>query len=300
MTRRVTGVACRMKSSLSGDETVRQRIREIVGIKGWIAAVGLQAVVLQAVLLSATTITTASQISAAEYTGDRVARLIKERLASEGLDGEPRLDADRTFPACLAALQIDPMFGGWNTVTVRCDDEPGWQFAIRTKLSSRPAPVPIRDFRPGTTADTNRIERAILSSLRSPRAADEIDVVALSRSVSRNDMIGANDLVMVAVSERNALGAFFDPADVIGRRVKIGVGADQPLMAHHLHPDYLVEEGDEVLITGSAGGISVDMIGYALDNGQIGEWIGVENASSGKTVRGKVTGEKKVRVIAKK
>lgn len=274
---------------------MRQRIRKIVGIKGWIAGV-----VLQAVLLSATTITTASQISAAEYTGDQVARLIKERLASEGLDGEPRLDADRTFPACLAALQIDPMFGGWNTVTVRCDDEPGWQFAIRTNLSSRPSPVPIRDFRPGTIADASRIERAIFSSLRSSRVANEIDVVALSRSVSRNDMIGANDLVIVAVSERNALGAFFDPADVIGRRVKIGVGADQPLRAHHLHPDYLVEEGDEVLITGSAGGISVDMVGYALDDGQIDEWIGVENASSGKTIRGKVTGEKKVRVIAKK
>ena len=90
---------------------------------------------------------------------------------------------------------------------------------------------------------------------------DEIDVVALSRSMSRNDMIGADDLVMVAVSERNAMGAFFDPADVIGRRVKIGVGMNQPIMARHLHPDYLVEEGNEVLISSSAGGISVDMVG---------------------------------------
>ena len=54
-----------------------------------------------------------------------------------------------------------------------------------------------------------------------------------------------------------------------------------------------------MLISSYTGGISVDMIGYALENGQIGEWIGVENASSGKMVRGKVTGEKKVTVIAK-
>ena len=105
---------------------------------------------------------------------------------------------------------------------------------------------------------------------------------------------------MVAVSERNAIGAFFNPADLIGRRVKIGVGMNQPVMARHLHPDYLVEEGSEVLISSSAGSIRVDMIGYALENGQIGEWIGVENASSGKFIRGKITGEKKVRVIAKK
>ena len=61
-----------------------------------------------------------------------------------------------------------------------------------------------------------------------------------------------------------------------------------------------MEEGNEVLISSYAGGISVDMVGYALENGQIGEWIGVENANSGKMVRGKITGEKKVSVITKK
>ena len=148
-------------------------------------------------------------------------------------------------------------------------------------------------------ANGQAIEQAVARVEMATAVVDEIEVVALARSVSRNDMIGADDLVMVAVSERNALGAFFDPADVIGRRVKIGVGVNQPLMARHLHPDFLVEEGNEVLISSSAGGISVDMVGYALENGQIGEWIGVENASSGKMVRGKITGEKKVTVIAK-
>ena len=71
-------------------------------------------------------------------------------------------------------------------------------------------------------------------------------------------------------------------------------------MARHLYPDYLVEKGSEVLISSYAGGISVDMIGYSLENGQLGEWIGIENASSGKTIRAKITGEKKVMVIAKK
>jgi len=273
---------------------VRQMIRQVAGRRGWIAGA-----VLQIVLLSCTTLATASQTTATGYTGEQVARLIKDRLASEGLDGEPSIDADRMFQACHAGLRIDPMFGSWNTVTVRCDDAGGWRFAIRTNLSSRPVPVPIRDFRPGT-GDANRIERAVISSRRGSQVADEIDVVALSRSVSRNDMIAPDDLVMIPVPARNAVGAFFDPADVAGRRMKAKLSARQPLLARHLHPDYLVEEGNEVLITSSSGGISVDMVGYALENGQIGEWIGVENANSGKAVRAKVTGEKKVRVIAKK
>ena len=82
--------------------------------------------------------------------------------------------------------------------------------------------------------------------------------------------------------------------------MKVKISAHQPLLARLLQPNYLVEEGNEVLITTSSSGISVDMVGFALENGQIGEWIGVENANSGKTIRAKVTGEKKVRVIAKK
>ena len=244
-----------------------------------------------------------AEASAAPLQGADVSRLITQTLAAQGLSGAPSIRPDRLFPACDTAPEIEPMFGSWNTVAVRCTAGSGWRFNIRTNLSTRPAPVPIRAFQPGVAVkagtDGRAIDQAVSRVASGQTVFDEIEVVALSRSVSRNDMIGAEDLVMVAVSERNALGAFFDPADVIGRRVKIGVGVNQPLMARHLHPDFLVEEGNEVLISSSAGGISVDMVGYALENGQIGEWIGVENASSGKMVRGKVTGEKKVTVIAK-
>ena len=268
------------------------------GILGGIAVIGLSA----ALIFAAPSISV-SAASVINLDGVDVSRLIMERLASEGLQGAPNVKPDRTFPACDSTPEIEPMFGSWSTVAVRCKAEPGWRFNIRTNLTSRPALVPIREFKKDikvkTGSHSHAIERAV-SRGGTRQIFDEIEVVALSRSMSRNDMIGADDLVMVAVSARNAMGAFFNPADVIGRRMKIGIGMNQPVMARHLHPDYLVEEGNEVLISSSAGGISVDMIGYALENGQIGEWIGVENASSGKTIRGKITGEKKVMVGAKK
>ena len=267
-------------------------------IRGGMTAIGLSAAVMFAAPVAG-----AAGASTTELDGTDVSRLIVRKLAGQGLEGAPGIRPDRLFPACDTAPEIEPMFGSWNTVAVRCTAGSGWRFNIRTNLSSRPAPVPIRAFQAGVAVKAGTEGRAIDQAVaRADTAvvADEIEVVALARSVSRNDMIAADDLLMVAVSERNALGAFFDPADVIGRRVKIGVGVNQPLMARHLHPDYLVEEGNEVLISSYAGGISVDMVGYALENGQIGEWIGVENASSGKMVRGKITGEKKVSVITKK
>ena len=298
MTRRMTVAACRMKSSLSAGD-VMVVARHMTGrIRGGMTAIGLSAAVMFAAPVAG-----AAGASTTELDGTDVSRLIVRKLAGQGLEGAPGIRPDRLFPACDTAPEIEPMFGSWNTVAVRCTAGSGWRFNIRTNLSSRPAPVPIRAFQAGVAVKAGTEGRAIDQAVaRADTAvvADEIEVVALARSVSRNDMIAADDLLMVAVSERNALGAFFDPADVIGRRVKIGVGVNQPLMARHLHPDYLVEEGNEVLISSYAGGISVDMVGYALENGQIGEWIGVENASSGKMVRGKITGEKKVSVITKK
>ena len=265
---------------------------------------GITAISLFAAVMFAALVGGAAGASTTELDGSDISRLIVDKLASQGLNAAPSIKPDRLFPPCDSKPEIEPMFGGWATVAVRCATGSGWRFMIRTNLTSRPALVPIRDFKPGLgvngPANGQAIELAVARSEMATAVVDEIEVVALARSVSRNDMIAADDLLMVAISERNALGAFFDPADVIGRRVKIAVGVNQPLMARHLHPDYLVEEGNEVLISSYAGGISVDMVGYALDNGQFGEWIGVENASSGKRVHAKITGEKKVTVITKK
>ena len=265
---------------------------------------GITAISLFAAAMFTALVAGAAGASTTELNGSDISRLIVDKMASQGLNAVPSIKPDRLFPPCDSKPEIEPMFGGWTTVAVRCATGSGWRFMIRTNLTSRPALVPIRDFKPGLgvngPAKGQAIELAVARSEMATAVVDEIEVVALARSVSRNDMIAADDLLMVAISERNALGAFFDPADVIGRRVKIGVGVKQPLMARHLHPDYLVEEGNEVLISSYAGGISVDMVGYALDNGQFGEWIGVENASSGKRVHAKITGEKKVTVITKK
>lgn len=265
---------------------------------------GITAISLFAAAMFTASVAGAAGASTTELNGSDISRLIVDKMASQGLNAVPSIKPDRLFPPCDSKPEIEPMFGGWTTVAVRCATGSGWRFMIRTNLTSRPALVPIRDFKPGLgvngPAKGQAIELAVARSEMATAVVDEIEVVALARSVSRNDMIAADDLLMVAISERNALGAFFDPADVIGRRVKIGVGVNQPLMARHLHPDYLVEEGNEVLISSYAGGISVDMVGYALDNGQFGEWIVVENASSGKRVHAKITGEKKVTVITKK
>ena len=128
-----------MKSSSLGDDVSNVARHLTVGIRGCIAAIGLCAVII-----FVTPGTLVAAASATTFDGADVSRLIIERLAREGLQGAPSVKPDRIFPACDSAPDIEPMFGSWTTVAVRCKAEPGWRFGIRTNLSSRPAPASLR------------------------------------------------------------------------------------------------------------------------------------------------------------
>ena len=236
-------------------------------------------------------------------TGAEVAQLITDRLAEVYLEGKPALAPTRQFPTCGGEVTVAPLFGGWNTVSVRCDVDGGWRFAVRTNLTTTPAPVPIAEFTPRHQTDgpISSLTRGRVSSQSATEAgiADEYDVVMLTRSMARGDVIRPDDVTLLPVPARNVSGVFYAAADVIGRRMKTSLSARRPLQTRHLMPSFMIEEESEVLISSGAGGISVDMVGYALENGQFGDWIKVQNASSGKTVMAKVIDEKKVVVIAK-
>ena len=238
---------------------------------------------------------------AGALTGPEVTALITERLAAENLQANPTISANRIFPECAGKVEVLPMFGGWHTVSVACNKPKGWRFAIRANLKNvQRVRVPVRRNR--ATVDTT--SPAGLITTRGNNASKvvvgSVKVLALARSVTKGDVITAADLVIVEVPERNAHGAFLADVDIVGRRLKSSLTAGQPVRARHLQPDILVAKDTEVIIVGRAGAVSVDVLGVALEDGQFGEWIEVQNASSGHSIFAKVISEKKVAVIAKK
>ncbi len=265
---------------------------------------GRMSVVISALLLTALL---ASPAAATRLDGAEVSKLIIDALAAQNLKAAPLVSTTRKFPACDNKIDVKPMFGSWHTVSVQCSKKGGWRFAIRTNAEIDVVSVPVRNFKledlqntaPPTAAD-KRIEAMVTRPKKSAKSAEIIEVLALSRSMSRNDVITTDDVISIGVPKRNVSGAFFKAKDIIGRRMKTSISANKPVQARHLHPNFMVEEKNEVLITSQAGAIRIDMVGWALEDGQLGDWIKVENAASGKIILAKIIGEKKVAVIAKK
>ena len=238
---------------------------------------------------------------AAGLTGDEVTVLIKERLAAANLQAAPIIASNRTFPDCAGKVEILPMFGGWHTVSVACRSKPGWRFAIRANISSG-AGGRASDWRSHGSNDSSSISGSVIGNkyVSNRNSATSVQVLALKRSVSKGDIITADDLLLVEVAGRNAIGMFKGDDDLVGRRLKSSLTAGKPVRTRHLEPDYMVVKDAEVIITSKAGVVNVDVVGIALEDGQFGEWIKVENASSGQSVFAKVISEKKVAVVAKK
>lgn len=87
-----------------------------------------------------------------------------------------------------------------------------------------------------------------------------------------------------------------DPGQAVGKILKRGLKAGEPLVASHLRQPQAVKRGDYVTLIARGSAVAVKTMGLARSSGRVGESIAVENLSSKQTVRALITGEKQVEV----
>ena len=205
------------------------------------------------------------------------------------------------------------MFGTWKTVKVSCNDEGSWTVMVRTNLKTKvkttkkvkkakKAKAMPKKSTVGSGKTKVKAKETVKASAKVVKRQKQIEtmsIIALGRSMSRGDVITPRDIITITVPVNAASGIFFNPEDVVGRKLKSSVTAKKPIQARHLKPKWLVEEDDEVVIQNQAGGISVNMVGLALENGQYGEWIKVQNVSSGIVIVGRIKNKKIISTNAK-
>ena len=233
-----------------------------------------------------------SPATASFITGAELNQLVAEHLAGHGLQAKPRLSAGRKFPACSQPIAIKQKFGGWRTVEVSCPAKQGWQLMVRTNLAH------LASARSAGPSKTTQAGSRKLAAQEGP-PDKQVRAVFFDRPLRRGERIRPQDIYVASLSSRQAAGSFPDSQSVIGREVKTAVNAGKPVFARQLMPVWLVRKGEEVLISATIGGILVETQGQALEDGQYGAWIKVENSRSGKILAARIMAEKKVSVNAK-
>ena len=208
---------------------------------------------------------------------------IQSSLALLGIAADPAINQDRQFLPCAADLTIEPMFGSYKTVRVSCSDEDGFSIAVRTQIQSE-SPVPILGGNAKTAAQPSN---------------HSANIVKLSRSLRRGEVITHDDLVLVASPDHRLVGYFEKLDDVVGRKTNRSLSVNQAVRNRHLEMDWLVEKDQLVTIETQIGGVTVAGSGLALDNAQMGDLLKVLNQSSKVIIEGRVVSEKKVKIITK-
>ena len=224
-------------------------------------------------------------------TGKYINEIVTQFLSVKGVEATPNLNPERIFRKCNGSLTVKPMFGNFQTVRVECEDTAGWRIAVRTK-----APSVNQASRKAETKTMPKMVRKVARNIppKPGKMAETTRVVSLTRSMTRGDIITPDDVTFIDVSIREVVGVFLDQDDVVGRRLKSSVSVNKPVFARQLQPHWMIEKDQEVTLVNHSGAVAVSMLGYAMENGQFGEWIKVKNANSSKIVRGRVINSKKI------
>lgn len=202
--------------------------------------------------------------------------LINEKVAPLGHQAVVHISKYRRFPACSMRPQVTPLIASWETVELHCLDAVPWKRAVRTAIKSIPKPRSIKK-------DTHAGKK----------------YVVLAKSVRRGDVLEINDLELTSAASQGYSDAFDQVVHLVGRRMNAHLGAGRVVLARHLEQEWMVLKGSPVQIVYSAAGVEILAPGQAVENGQLGDLIQVRNSASSHILRGFVSTQNKIKVIAK-
>jgi flagella basal body P-ring formation protein FlgA len=130
-------------------------------------------------------------------------------------------------------------------------------------------------------------------------ATEMVPMLTLTRTIDRNEVVNADDIIIVKQPRRVAGNARpVDASQIIGMAAKRQLRPDQPVSSTDFAPPVLVARGDTVTLVYQMPGLALTARGTAMDNGIKGEAVNILNPTSKRIVRGTVVSQGKVQVIS--
>ncbi|WP_138472259.1 flagellar basal body P-ring formation chaperone FlgA [Poseidonocella sp. HB161398] len=126
---------------------------------------------------------------------------------------------------------------------------------------------------------------ALLLAAALPQAPLLADVLVTARPVRAGTVLTPADLKLQQGSVGGAFGGY---GDALGKQAVRNLYPGSPIGPGDIQEPHIVTRNQEVVMHFQNGGLSIVTEGRALDGGAAGDTIRVTNASSRKTVTGKV------------
>jgi len=123
-------------------------------------------------------------------------------------------------------------------------------------------------------------------------------VLVVNKNLPKNHIVRDSDVShVIKNTQKLRKGYISDKSFVLGQKLKRSVREGKPIYSYQIEPAELIKKGDKVNIAARMGALTVMTSGIALNDGQKGEQIDVENVRSSRVIRTKVIGTNTVEVI---
>jgi flagella basal body P-ring formation protein FlgA len=211
-------------------------------------------------------------------TGDMAVRLVREAMTAAGVAPPVMAPPLRALPECAHPPRVTPRGGSWAAAELNCDAPAPWVRVLRTGSPGAMSPP-----RPTDGSDDG------------PDPAAAPTLVA-ARPLTKGRRIGPDDVTVGRIAGISPALRLDDPGLAVGRKLRVGLGAGQPLTERHLDPALDVEPGQTVTALLATAGIAITTTAEALSGGTIGDRIALRNPSGGRDTEGVIIGSGIVRV----
>jgi flagella basal body P-ring formation protein FlgA len=123
-------------------------------------------------------------------------------------------------------------------------------------------------------------------------------VLVVNKNLPKNHIVQDSDVVYVVKNVQILRNGYItDKALVLGQKLKRQVKEGKPIYTYQVGPVKFIKKGDKVNIAAKMGALTVITSGIALDDGQKGDQIDVENVRSSRVIRTRVISLDTVEVI---
>ena len=200
---------------------------------------------------------------------------VKDYLLSKKINKEFNFRKKVKLPNCKEKLVVSKKFNSFKTLEVNCPQKNSWSYNIRINIKN----LKLAKIKKNKVSKKNT------------------NLIKVKNNIKKGQVIKLEDLIFEKTRSPGSSNYFTNKEDLLGRKARAAIRKGQIIRVRHLEKDWLIKEGQKVIIENTRFNIQILVDGIALKSAMKDEYTDVLNKSTGKTVKAWVKNNKKVSVF---